>query len=287
MRILTLTLLTLLLEIGSAWGAFVTPKIGGAQVGSGSEDPQLMIHVHVSYDSSTSSVNLGIDPGTAELRPLEPPDEFDPAEPWGVLGTKAYNFQYGWLASGFEFPPVGAWFWMEQLSATPGLEVYQRPPATPQYAPIFGTAGSSPRWRWSGQMTHNVYAVQDPSFEFYEAEYRVYIGNDTTGEPLAGYTAAEITLQFGATPVLLADFDEDDDVDAQDFVRWEGDFGTNGDSDANGDGDSDGFDLLVWQREFGKDLSPPQTFYAIPEPMSAGLVTMTVACFCAMPCRLR
>ena len=279
-------LFVLLLQISAAEAGYVTPKIGGGQVGSGAEDPQLMIHIHVGYDSNSSSVHVGIDPGMPTLRALEPPDEFDPAEPWGVLGTKAYNYQYGWLASSFDFPPVGAWFWIEQLSATSGLETYQRPPASPSYAPIFGTEGTSTRWRWSGSMTHNAYAVQDPSLNLYEAEYRIYIGDDVTGEPLSGYTYAEITLQFNATPVLLADFDDDDDVDNADLLRWEGDFGSNSDSDADSDDDSDGFDFLIWQQETGSATTFPLATDRVPEPTSVVLMFAAMSALIAVRRRI-
>lgn len=285
MRILAIVLLALLTTGNAANGSFVSPKIGGGQVGSGSEDPQLMIHIHVGYDGSSSRVEVGADPGIAALVPLSEPDEFDPAKPWGVLGSKAYNFQYGWLASSLDFPPNGAWLWIEQISATPGLEVYQRPPASPAYDPIFGTADSSTRWRWSGAMTHNVYAVQDPMLNLYEAEYRVYIGDDVTGEPWQGYTPAEITLQFDATPILEADFDDDRDVDGDDLLIWQQHYGesenaTKSLGDADVDNDVDGSDLLVWQRQYtGSAALAAASTSSVPEPGSIALAITTIAIF--------
>jgi hypothetical protein len=61
------------------------------------------------------------------------------------------------------------------------------------------------------------------------------------------------------------DFDGDDDVDANDFAQWLGDFGLNGDSDADDDGDSDGADLLRWQRNLGMNVSTSATA-SVPEP---------------------
>jgi len=250
--------------------AFVTPSMGGSQAVAP------MKHVDISFSGGTISVQVDNSVTTPLLQPLEAPDEFDPGATWGVLGTKAYNFQYGWNAGGFIIPPANGWIWIEQLSATPGLEVYQRPPASPAYDPVFGTAGSSLRWRWSGSMTHNVYAVQDPSLSFYEADYRIYIGDDFTGEPLLGYTPAEISFRFSASPLLHADFDGDDDVDGQDLLQWEGDFALNGNSDADGDGDSDGVDFLVWQREMGSDNSPAIVAAVVPEPGSGVIVIVSV-----------
>ena len=123
-------------------------------------------------------------------------------------------------------------------------------PSFVPYEPIFGTAGSSPIWKWSGYMIHNAYAVLNPTKSSYEATYRVYIGDEDTGVPTSGYGAAVITFVFDATPVYTADFNGDGSVDDQDLLQWQGDFGANGDSDADTDGDSDLADLLVWQREF-------------------------------------
>ena len=265
---IVLVLVFLLTTISSVQAGFVSPQIGGGQVGEG-----LAPMKHISVGLYGNTVQVSADSGVPELRALEAPDEFDPSEPWGVLGTKAYNFQYGWLAdNGGDFPPIGAWFWIEQLSATSGLEVYQRPPAEPSYEPIFGSEGSSTRWYWSGLMSHNVYAVHNPSLSVYEADYRVYIGDETTGDPWPGFTAAEITLQFAATPVMLADFDGDDDVDDQDYQRWEGDFALNGDSDADSDGDSDGLDFLAWQREMGSSSAAAVAAIVVPEPDAVVLV---------------
>ena len=47
-----------------------------------------------------------------------------------------------------------------------------------------------------------------------------------------------------------ADFDEDGDVDGDDFLTWQVSFGKNADGDADGDGDTDGDDFLVWQSQF-------------------------------------
>ncbi len=70
-------------------------------------------------------------------------------------------------------------------------------------------------------------------------------------------------LDFGAyeaqTPPT-ADFDQDQDVDGSDFLRWQRGFGTtsgallaNGNSDD--DGDVDASDLAVWQASYGENAS--------------------------------
>jgi len=187
-----------LMTAAPAHAAFVTPQMGGGQVAMMGGAP--MKHLDVSFDGTDISVHIDDTVGTPMLRPLSAPDEFDPAEPWGVLDDKAYNFQYGWNPSGFITLPTGAGIWIERLSQDAELEVYARPPATvPAYSALFENDGDT--WQWSGAMTHNVYAVQDPMQTSYSATYRVYIGDATTGEALPGYGSADVTLDFGATPV--------------------------------------------------------------------------------------
>jgi len=77
-----------------------------------------------------------------------------------------------------------------------------------------------------------------------------------------------------------ADFDEDGDVDADDYAVWK--VGANSGlashrrGDANGDGLVDGQDLLVWQRQVGS-TAPTPNVGAVPEPTSLVLGTLTLA----------
>ena len=71
-----------------------------------------------------------------------------------------------------------------------------------------------------------------------------------------------------------ADFDLDWDVDADDLLQWQGDFGLNANSDSDGDGDSDGIDFLVWQQR-SRIVASSLAAAPVPEPsapvMFAGL----------------
>lgn len=72
--------------------------------------------------------------------------------------------------------------------------------------------------------------------------------------------------------IAAADFDLDGDVDREDLVRWQTDFGGPG-SDADGDGDSDGGDFLAWQRQIGGGQSTFATSQTVPEPSTMTLLT--------------
>ena len=71
-----------------------------------------------------------------------------------------------------------------------------------------------------------------------------------------------------------ADFDKDGDVDGDDFLIWQRNFGmqsgaTVNDGDTDGDGDVDGDDFLSWQIEFGSGANGGASA-EVPEP--TGLV---------------
>jgi hypothetical protein len=81
-----------------------------------------------------------------------------------------------------------------------------------------------------------------------------------------------LRLKVESVPELGADFDNDRDVDGGDLTDpvngWEARFGV----------DLDGFDFLVWQRQFGSGVPPLSASTALPEPSSiVMLVGLTVA----------
>lgn len=182
--------------LSAAQAAYVTPMIGGGQVGMVGAP---MIHTDIGFDGTNVTATLDTSHGVPQLRPLTPPDEFDPAQPWSVLTGKAYNFQHAWNPAGFITLPAGAGIWIERLSADAGLETYLRPPATPAYARVFQNDGD--RWQWSGAMTHNVYAAQNPARSDYAAIYRVYLGDQSSGEPLPGFGSATVNWSWSAAIV--------------------------------------------------------------------------------------
>lgn len=170
-----------------------------------------MKHIGVAFDGTDLAVHLDETIAIPMLRTLNDPDQFSAGEAWAVLDGKHHNFQYGWVPEGIWAPPTEAAVWIEQLSASPGLEVYEggrfMSEATIRgmtFDPIFGTQGSATYWKWSGVMTHNAYAVDDPEASEYFASYRVYIGDedsgaelfDASGVPL--YGSAEVSLAFSS-----------------------------------------------------------------------------------------
>ena len=88
-------------------------------------------------------------------------------------------------------------------------------------------------------------------------------------------------VNYGATSVELvttfaADFDEDGNVDGDDFNSWQGGFGNSPAAhmtgDANADNAATGFDFLEWQRQFGSGFGAISASQAIPEPTTAAML---------------
>jgi hypothetical protein len=82
-----------------------------------------------------------------------------------------------------------------------------------------------------------------------------------------------------------ADFDEDDDVDGQDFLTWQRGLGTesgatlsDGNANAGADGDVDGDDLSAWRAQFGPLETAPAAS-AVPEPTAVSLAFLSLTAF--------
>jgi hypothetical protein len=84
-------------------------------------------------------------------------------------------------------------------------------------------------------------------------------------------------------PPEFGDYDDDGDVDGNDFLVWQRTFGDAGASlaaDGNGDGVVDGGDLTVWRDAFGQVAPLPPasaTASAVPEPAAALLAFMAAS----------
>jgi T5SS/PEP-CTERM-associated repeat protein len=82
---------------------------------------------------------------------------------------------------------------------------------------------------------------------------------------------------LAVAPTFTADFDEDGDVDGDDLLQWQGDFGLSSLSDADNDSDSDGADILQWQRQLGSGSIASAMATAVPEPGALSLLFLASA----------
>lgn len=74
---------------------------------------------------------------------------------------------------------------------------------------------------------------------------------------------------------IPGDYDDDGDVDGDDFLIWQNHFPQSSDADmsdgdADGDGDVDGDDFLIWQNHFSSSGGLATT----PEPASLGVLVL-------------
>jgi hypothetical protein len=80
-------------------------------------------------------------------------------------------------------------------------------------------------------------------------------------------------------PSLAGDYDDDQDVDGNDFLVWQQNVGTSVTPGTGADGDNngtiDGGDLTVWRNNFGMTAATGAAA-AVPEPACASLVAMAV-----------
>lgn len=72
--------------------------------------------------------------------------------------------------------------------------------------------------------------------------------------------------KLASLTTLAGDFNGDSRVDGNDLLKWQQDYGINGESDADGDSDSDGRDFLFWQRNYSPPPAHTIAAPSVPEP---------------------
>jgi hypothetical protein len=186
-----------------------------------------MTMLNVTYDTNSHRLDV-VDEATklgANVYPVltvATNGTYDPAQPWGVLNGTAYSRRLGWDDANRKNADISlrilnqitnaygadAGIWIESVSHSPGLNAYLAvgkygvnatgatnadgtvivDPTANSYSGIFGTAGSSTRWKWDGQMDHNTFAVSLSDIietnQLYTATYKVYVGDSLGNEIL-------------------------------------------------------------------------------------------------------
>ena len=94
-----------------------------------------------------------------------------------------------------------------------------------------------------------------------------------------GYGSIVIGPDGGGPTPLLGDADGDGDVDGDDLIAVQTNFGSvmPPPGDADNDGDVDGDDLIAVQTNFGNTQAPSATAAAVPEPSTIALLGMACA----------
>jgi hypothetical protein len=122
--------------------------------------------------------------------------------------------------------------------------------------------------------------------------YDTSFGEDSSLEFLytlsSGVTVVGLVEFVFSPPGPLADFDQDQDVDGADFLRWQRGLGTasaqKSDGDADGNGAVDGVDLSIWRQEL-LSAGGAAAAIAAPEPGSALLAWCAAIATCSSQAR--
>ncbi|MEM9752850.1 MAG: hypothetical protein AAF916_05635 [Planctomycetota bacterium] len=200
-----------------------------------------MLHLNVIAETSPDAspddppfqISVGFDGYDPNATSLVLADDGPYDAPYDALTNRAYNAQYGWLATGRWGVPAGYTLYVEQLDATDGLEAYEGglgadvggqgvvfgPPHA--LTPIFDTAGTASRWAWGTRetglrMTHHWYATDTPGP--HAATYRLYFEHNDTGLLHPDYEPGEITLLWqNPLTELAGDFNASGSVEQGDL----------------------------------------------------------------------
>lgn len=169
-----------------------------------------MIHLNVALNGF--ALNVDIEAGTPVLKPLSawsPGDTFNPASPWHdrldpTQTAAAFNSQYGLVITGeSDLLPSGSRIFVDIVSATAGLDTYRWRNTEPQvFDPIMGTAGSPEEWDWNTAnhgMFHPLFVMNPGGPSTASATLRFMLV-DSAGDPLAGYSQTEGTVNFSIIP---------------------------------------------------------------------------------------
>jgi hypothetical protein len=220
-------LLAVVLTIAAAWGTTAP-----AQTYSPPPSWMPMTMLNVSFDTTNQTLAVVseaslLGAGVYPVLTMATNGSYDPAKPWAVLNGTAYSRRLGWDDPNRKNANVSqritnlvqsvyganARIWIECLNRSAGLEAYLAigkfgvnadnttnvDVSLGAYSGIFGTAGSSNRWQWDGNMDHNTYAVAltnlVSSNQVFTASYKIYIG-DSTGSELSAASGASTTTTW-------------------------------------------------------------------------------------------
>lgn len=174
---------------GSAMAGFVAPNAHSWP----------MEHVMVSLEDGSISAHVNNDASSPIQLLRFAGESYSGAA--AALDDTYYSDQYGWVPDGFISLGADEFLWIEAVSSTTGLNVYEggmrMMRENHSYDAILGSDGSDDAWMWGGTMMHNWYSAE--SLGTYEVTYEVFVG-DAAGNVLAAYTSDTVTLYFNAVP---------------------------------------------------------------------------------------
>ncbi len=169
-----------------------------------------MVMPALSYSAAEGVLSVTVDPTIPQLTPLlvsNPQDRFDPAEPWyDALDPSrqglAFSRRYGFVMSTDTDPlPAATGIWIRKLSGSAQLGFYRAHAMSlpHRWEPIFGTAGTTNVFSWSGTMFHPC-VTAPPGTNAYSATFEAFLVNTNTGLALPGSSTGPFALNWTSVP---------------------------------------------------------------------------------------
>jgi hypothetical protein len=164
-----------------------------------------MVMPALAYSATTGRLSIEMEheiPLLVPLRISHPGDSFRPEDPWfDALDPsrqgQAFSRRYGFVMSPLTDPiPAGTAITLHLLEASPELSFYRYMMGPPGgMAPLFGTAGTDPAWRWNGMMFHPL--VMAPAVEAdLEAIFEATLVDSVTGARVDGSETEPFVLRW-------------------------------------------------------------------------------------------
>ena len=156
-------------------------------------------HLHVTMPTEV--------PALTPLLVSNPADNFDPADPWyDALDPsregRAFSRRYGFVMDTMTDPlPQGTGIVIRKLSGSPEIGLYRaHAMSLPHlWQPLFGTAGTTNTFAWSGSMFHPC-VTAPPGTNAYSATFDAFLINTNTGVTIPGSGSDPFVLNWTSLP---------------------------------------------------------------------------------------
>jgi hypothetical protein len=143
--------------------------------------------------------------------------------------------------------------------------------------------GASGDYTFYNPTSHPFFDQEGGRFIYFEGTYANTFSGNNSPTPVYDYNQMMYRLDLSTIPALTrlgGDYDEDGDVDGDDFMLWQRSLGAVVPSGTGADGDGNGrverADLAPWKLRFGRSATSGGASAAVPEPATATFWALAV-----------
>lgn len=169
-----------------------------------------MVMPMLAYHADHGRLHVTMPPEVPELVPLlasNPSDNFNPADPWyDALDSsregRSFSRRYGFVMDPVTDPlPQGTGIVIRKLSGSPEVGFYRaHAMSLPHlWQPLFGTAGTTNTFAWSGSMFHPC-VTAPPGTNAYSAAFEAFLVNTNTGVAIPDSGTGTFVLNWTSVP---------------------------------------------------------------------------------------